>query len=1288
MNLNFIKKTFSKFAEAIIVLCAALIVFLAILFSVARILLPQVPQYRSRVEQWSSHVIHQPIAIGQMQAGWHGLEPIVRLSNVIIYDQSKQKQLIKAQEVDLGIDLLGSLLQWRIEPGDITLSGLNLVIKQDSSGLITINGITVHSANPTTPSDFKFAELQDWLLSQGRIDLDRINITWYGKNGLVVPVNHLKLRLTNAVTGHELDGAAYLQQSDQRMPFRFVLRLDPDELNKTSYQAKLYVKLRNFSLPVWFTKQDLAGFNIISGKADAQFWLESTNLEIQRVQSLFTTDSIVLKSKKTNNNFLIHQLTGNIMWERQDNNWVLAGDKIKLNINDHLWPETKFSLQVNPAQSTQLANQTFQLNFLNISDITPFLLQSSKLSDKTFQLLKQLQLRGQVNNLTLKHSGALQDFSQFSLVTSFNHLSWMHYQNIPGVNNISGAINFTPGSGQVTLQSKDVMLDFGDLFRQPLFLNTLHLTAQLQKTTEGWRVMINHLIARNPTVSIDGVASLLLPNDHSSPILNILAGYNVVNVPSITQFFPVKKLSKGLLAWLDQAIVAGKNVKGSMIFAGPIRAFPFLKQQGRFVVIGKFQDLSLNYHQGWPLLHNMNGQLIFDGNGMNVHADNGKILNTEASNINASIADFHTAVLQVTGNAAGDLSDGIRFLQESPLNAHIGSKLAGFVTTGPMQLNLNLTVKLKQHDNNTHVQGNVKLPGNSLQLPQWWNLSLKQLQGNLQFTEDSLVGNLQGVGLGQTVNVKISTLTPAKQASILQVDLGQLHTNLADLIKQFSLPTFSYAAGALTLHPILQFQGGESPVNVVKIETDLKGVTINLPKPLTKSANDSLPSELDIYFGESKSFKLFAKYADRGSAALTFVKQLAGFHIQSGEVRFGNVGQATWQNQPGLLIDGQLPSLNWDEWKPYLASKAPTNAQTTQTPAELRQIKLTINDFQIFNQDLKTTQLTLDPQQKTWQVNIKSPIIAGDLTIPRNFPLGTVIAKLQYLNLPSDNKDQKNNLTPDDVPNINLSSDSVRYGDKNLGQVQMNLTKQNHRLLINSLHAGNESYDLTASGVWTGTTTASQTSSLTGQLIPKNLGSMLQDWSVTKSLVGGDGSINFNLNWAGPIFSPRLSNLAGTINIKLKNGRIINLSSSTEAELGLGRVLNLFSLQTIPRRLRFDFSDLTDNGFSFDTMAGNFSLANGDATTSDAILNGPVAKIEIKGRIGLAKQDYDVDLYVTPYVTSSLPLVATVAGGPIAGAVTWLAGKIISPAVSHFTTYHYHVTGAWDNPNLEKLSGK
>jgi uncharacterized protein YhdP len=128
------------------------------------------------------------------------------------------------------------------------------------------------------------------------------------------------------------------------------------------------------------------------------------------------------------------------------------------------------------------------------------------------------------------------------------------------------------------------------------------------------------------------------------------------------------------------------------------------------------------------------------------------------------------------------------------------------------------------------------------------------------------------------------------------------------------------------------------------------------------------------------------------------------------------------------------------------------------------------------------------------------------------------------------------------------------------------------------------------------------------------------------------------------------------------------------------------SLQTIPRRLKLDFSDLSKEGYSFDVFKGSFVIKNGVLITNDSYLDGPVAYASMKGSINVVKQLYDVDLHISPHITASLPIVATIAGGPIAGLATWAASKIISRSMQTVTGYTYKVTGPWLNPDLKQES--
>ena len=165
-----------------------------------------------------------------------------------------------------------------------------------------------------------------------------------------------------------------------------------------------------------------------------------------------------------------------------------------------------------------------------------------------------------------------------------------------------------------------------------------------------------------------------------------------------------------------------------------------------------------------------------------------------------------------------------------------------------------------------------------------------------------------------------------------------------------------------------------------------------------------------------------------------------------------------------------------------------------------------------------------------------------------------------------------------------------------------------------------------------------------------------------------------------------MAGLNGKIYLQLNNGRITHLSHETEEKLGLGKLLSILSLQTIPRRLKLDFSDLSHEGYSFDIFKGNFAMRKGVVNTQDSYLDGPVAYASMKGDLDIVHRMYDLNLSISPHITASLPIVATIAGGPIVGLAAWVANKIINQSMQKISAYSYKVSGPWDQPVVQQLS--
>jgi uncharacterized protein YhdP len=135
----------------------------------------------------------------------------------------------------------------------------------------------------------------------------------------------------------------------------------------------------------------------------------------------------------------------------------------------------------------------------------------------------------------------------------------------------------------------------------------------------------------------------------------------------------------------------------------------------------------------------------------------------------------------------------------------------------------------------------------------------------------------------------------------------------------------------------------------------------------------------------------------------------------------------------------------------------------------------------------------------------------------------------------------------------------------------------------------------------------------------------------------------------------------------------------------MGRVLGLFSLTNLPRRLILDFRDVLGKGLRFKSMIGDFTLVNGEANTESFIIDTSSAEIVITGKTGLANQDYDQMVFVTPRVGRVLPTIGAIAGGAVGAAAGFLVQGMFRKGLKDVGKIIYKVTGSWNNPIIELI---
>ena len=322
------------------------------------------------------------------------------------------------------------------------------------------------------------------------------------------------------------------------------------------------------------------------------------------------------------------------------------------------------------------------------------------------------------------------------------------------------------------------------------------------------------------------------------------------------------------------------------------------------------------------------------------------------------------------------------------------------------------------------------------------------------------------------------------------------------------------------------------------------------------------------------------------------------------------------------------------------------------------------------------TSLNLFLTDKGWSIDIQNPLIVGNLFVPNNRRQQWQ-GHFSRIYLPKI-KGKKQELNPQKWPSLNISVDDFHYGKRSVGKVELQTTQTKAGLQINKLDVAAPLFYVKALGLW-GCKAGQLKTTLSGQFISHNLGALFEQWGATRALEGGEGHADFSLRWPGSPNQFEAAHLDGHVKASFRNGRMTELGESAESELGFGRVLNLLSLQSLPK-LPLTLANLTKKGFAFNLFQGDFSLMRGIAKTKNASLVGDVAWVQVKALIGFAKKNYDLHLEIVPNITSSLPLIIGIAGGPFAGIVAWIANQVLAPQVGRTAQVNYHIAGSWNKP--------
>ena len=311
-----------------------------------------------------------------------------------------------------------------------------------------------------------------------------------------------------------------------------------------------------------------------------------------------------------------------------------------------------------------------------------------------------------------------------------------------------------------------------------------------------------------------------------------------------------------------------------------------------------------------------------------------------------------------------------------------------------------------------------------------------------------------------------------------------------------------------------------------------------------------------------------------------------------------------------------------------------------------------------------------------WQGLVQSPVASGSVFIPVEFnkqsKMSLLLNKLDLSAMQKMNTSQSDPpLSIQDFPELNIQSKSLYWQGANLGKLELITQSAPDGLLIKKLAVNTAKNQLNLTGDWQQKDAGNKTA-IKGTLLSENFGQLLHQNHLSKNLVNTTTDIQFALNWADAPYAFSSTNLSGDLNLHMTNGRILGINP------GLGRVLGALDIWKIGKRLRLDFSDVTEEGLSFSEINADITLDQGLLSSNNFYINAMPAKIDLSGTTHLDTKQINLSATVLP----KFPIAGTIIGNVTNSVTKTFTGD--EHAGGFLLSLLYKITGTWEDFSADR----
>lgn len=1248
---------------------AALLVLLAIVFTVARFLLPMLEERKPDLEQYLSVRSGHRVHIESLHAYWDGLHPGAQAKGMQVYATDGRRSALRLSEVRISLALL-PLLWGKLEINSLVVVNPSLALERLADGRFRISGFNpLQAAQPT--DDEKFV---GWLFQQGRLEIENGELQWLDHRAADSPVHlaRVNLSLQNRSSRHRLEFSAEFPPRMCR-ECSLILDISGDPLVSAAWDGDITLRAAEVdidALPLIAREKLPPAFR---GKFNLQMRSEWEQGRPVSIRGNVRVVDLRLPLPGWETPLGIRAAGGDLSWKARRSGWRLDVANPMIGLTGPAWAAGHLRILYQPDE-TQV-----QVKHLDLGDITGFVMRlKSELTGtarnapaKSSALLDYwlaARPEGAVNNFSLRFFGEGDAPDDFSLETDIGTATVLPYEKYPGARGLSGHLSLSRLAGNLRLDSGDFAVSLPEIFRAPLAARRVSGDLNWEKYNDYWLINGDNLRLTGEDIQGTGKLSVRLPLDKTlSPHVKLRVDFHDGNGAHAARYFPVHRLSSSTLAWMESSFVGGEITQGYLIYDGPIHDFPFRHQTGKFELRGHVRRGIYRFLPGWEPIRQAEVDVAVNGPEVLV-TGNGKIGNLNASQVAVQARDTRDGhrVVHVSGKVTGPVNETLNVLREvrpEPGTARwLAYVPAGLQGVGEGALSLDLTIPLGEA-HSTAINGEYRFLKSTLRFP-GTGVAAEGLEGSVRFTESGIrEGALRSRFLGG------ETVLAAGQ------DKGQLRIHGEGVI---SAPGVAPLLGSQIAARV---SGGinwnatwrwSNDTGDLRAEADLRNLKISLPAPLDRP--QGLAEEKLVVRTESSTrdnIMLGISVGNRLSGRLLFGRETGGWSLTRGRIGFGEESVAL-PKERGLHVSARLDEVDIDQWWPWLGDGS------GGIPTSLSRVSAEVRSLSMFDRRFGSLALDFTRNRDSWSGNVSGASMAGNVKFSGKGPAARFELDLARLVLPDKQHERRDEQAdPRRLPTVELRSKSFQLRDKQLGELDFMAGPGESGWQIRRFNLSRPEMKLNVSGNWQFVNN-NHASAFVIEFNSADMGKTMDAFGVPDQMSGGEVSVKSHLSWPGSPANVQLATLSGGIEVSAKKGRFLQVKQ------GAGRLFGLLDLSAISRYLTLDFSPVFGKGFIYDRIHGEVSIEQGNAYTHNFSIRGLATQIDIGGRIGLAAEDYDLAIELEPKLSDTVTLATWGVWGPQVAAVVLAAQKIFKKQIAAGTRIAYVVKGPWDNPAITK----